>query len=319
MKATVVVVGAAVLLTVSCAQRSTQARRVPTPSTAVATMMNRQVINAIDAGEGDMELRQLRAKMAVDPDNPAVRVELAENYQAKGFPEVALEHYRLAVVRFPGNADLHLRLVRALRGLGMSREAAQSAARFLVGNPNHAEMHAWAGIIHDELSDWQTGEGHHRQAVAHSSPPKASLHNNLGYNLLMQKRAGEAAGEFRRALELEPRNEVARNNLGLALSSDPQQAVLQWQSQSDPATAHSNMAAVLIEQRQYQEARRELKIALGYKPDHPAALRNLALVAELDGKPAVIERDPPKTFWGRVAATMEKVFLTPEGSAPLRE
>ncbi|MBM3810520.1 MAG: tetratricopeptide repeat protein [Acidimicrobiia bacterium] len=319
MKATVGVVGAAVLLTVSCAQRSRQARRAPTPTTAVASMMNRQIVNAIDAGEGDIELRQLRARMAADPENPAIRIELAESYQAKGFPEVALEHYRLAVARFPDNAELQLRLVRALRGQGLRREATQSAGRFLNAHANHAEMHAWAGIIQDELGDWQSGEKHHRQAVGHSTPPKASLHNNLGHNLLMQKRAGEAAAEFRKALELEPRNEVARNNLGLALAADPQQAVLQWQSQSDPATAHSNMAAVLIEQRQYQEARRELKIALGYKPDHPAALRNLALVAELDGKPAVIEREPPKTFWGRVAATMEKVFLTPEGSAPSRQ
>jgi hypothetical protein len=39
-------------------------------------------------------------------------------------------------------------------------------------------------------------------------------------------------------------------------------------------------------------------------------------VSELDGNPALVRRqkkpEPPKSFWSRVTATMEKIFLTPD-------
>jgi len=123
----------------------------------------------------------------------------------------------------------------------------------------------------------------------------------------MQKRPSEAAFEFRQALKLKPHSEVARNNLGLALAETPQEAVLHWQSVSDPATAHSNMAALLIEQGRYEDARKELDLALGYNKSHAAALSNLKLVSELDGKPAVIPIKPVRTKWGKFRSAVLKV------------
>jgi Flp pilus assembly protein TadD len=123
----------------------------------------------------------------------------------------------------------------------------------------------------------------------------------------MQKRYSEAAFEFRQALKVRPDSEVARNNLGMALASTPgEQAVLHWQSISDPATAHSNMAAMLIEQGRYAEARKELDLALGYNKSHSAALNNLKLVSELDGKPAVIPLKPVRTKWGKFRSAVLK-------------
>ena len=87
----------------------------------------------------------------------------------------------------------------------------------------------------------------------------------------------------------------------MALASTPGDALLHWQSISDPATAHSNMAALLIEQGRYPEARKELDLALGYNKSHAAALSNLKLVSELDGKPAVIPMKPRENQVGQVS------------------
>ena len=78
---------------------------------------------------------------------------------------------------------------------------------------------------------------------------------------------------------------MARNNLGLALANldETDQAVANWQSASDPATAHNNLAAVLMEKGNYPNARKELEIALSYNNAYPAALKNLELVSRLDG------------------------------------
>ena len=144
------------------------------------------------------------------------------------------------------------------------------------------------------------GEPAHRKAVE-LAPGQDTLHNNLGYNLLMQKKSEEAAAEFREALRLNPASLVARNNLGLALAnSNAAQAVATWQSAADPATAHNNLAAVWIEKGNYAEARKELDIALGYNKSHPAALKNLELVSRLDGKPAAVAATAPESRLGSV-------------------
>ncbi|MBI4873210.1 MAG: tetratricopeptide repeat protein [Acidobacteria bacterium] len=277
----------------SCAPRHTVAlpagKRV-NHNSAVAAVMRRQAVNAQDAGDGDLPARRLRQRVLAAPDDLAARLELARHYERAGSPELAAEHYRLAAVRFPDHAGLQVELARLMRDAGLAKEAESALARFLDGRAAHRDLApawSWLGILRDGRGDFKAAEQAHRSAVQ-LQPEADSLHNNLGYNLLLQGRHEEAAGEFRRALALRPDSRVARNNLGLALASQPKEALAQWRTGSDPATAHNNMAAVLIEQRRFEEARRELDIALGYKRDHPAALRNLQLVSELDGRAATV-------------------------------
>jgi Flp pilus assembly protein TadD len=141
------------------------------------------------------------------------------------------------------------------------------------------------------------------------APHSDSLHNNLGYNLLMQGKNDPAADQFREALKLNPHSAVARNNLGMALANKPDQAAVNWQSLGDPAVAHNNMAALLIQQGRYPEARRELDLALGYNKNFPAALENLRLVSELDGKPATITARSPQSPWAKVKTGLRKAFI----------
>jgi len=79
-------------------------------------------------------------------------------------------------------------------------------------------------------------------------------------------RWADAEPAHRQALQLNPRSAVARDNLGLALANldQPDQALAAWQAASSAATAHNNLAAVLIEKEKYPEARRQLEIALSY-------------------------------------------------------
>ena len=75
----------------------------------------------------------------------------------------------------------------------------------------------------------------------------------------MQKKTERSRrGSSEEALKLNPASQMARNNLGIALanSNATAQAVANWQSTSDPATAHNNLAAVWIEKGNYPEARR---------------------------------------------------------------
>jgi len=273
----------------------------PAPRSTFA-MFERQILNARYLGEGDLDLRALQARLASEPDNLQVRLDLARRYESLGSLELALEHYRLAAGRFPESAEVQLRMAKCLRTMGLRAEAAEGLEKFLLRHPQaKPEYTSWLAILWDELGHWQRGEEAHRAALR-LGPAQDCLHNNLGYNLLQQQRFVEAAAEFRRALELAPDSAIARNNLGLALASQPEEALRQWEKSADKATAHSNLAALLIEQGRYGEAREELERALGYNRNHPAALANLRLIGQLDGKPATVPvqqgaRSGWRRFW----------------------
>lgn len=259
---------------------------LPPPVPAVRAVMQHQVLNAVDAGEGDFDLRQLRARVMAAPDDVEARLALGRHYRDRGFPDFEIEHYRLAVSRFPASAPAAMALAKALHAANANQGAKDVIVAFCKRNPDGpAELFAFVGILEDQAGNLESAEPWHQAAILRQ-PSLDAWHNNLGYNLLLQGRADQAAAEFRRALELNPRSEIARNNLGVALAADPTQAILQWQSISGPATAHSNMAAILIEQKRYAEAREQIQAALEYSPKYPAALENLKLVAELDGKSA---------------------------------
>jgi Flp pilus assembly protein TadD len=262
-----------------CVSRTVASRTALAPVSA----MQRQVVNALDAGDGDYGARLLRARLEADPRDLKTRLELARYYQRAGFPEIAIEHCRLACERAPESPEAHLALAKMLRSDGKTAEAASELGEFAGNHKDDVEVWAWLGLLRDESGDWVSGERAHRKAVA-LAPGRDDLRNNLGYCLLKQSRRDEAAEEFRAALKINSQSTTARNNLGLAVAGNPTEAVLNWQSVSDPASAHNNMAVAFIEAGKYAEARQEIAIALSYNRQHSAALNNLRLVSELDGK-----------------------------------
>jgi Flp pilus assembly protein TadD len=303
------------ILALCCASRIPLASaqvKLPPPQPA----MERQVQSAVDVGEGDYDVRMLRQRMAKEPDNLEVRLALAKRYQAVGSSELALEHYRLAAVRFPESAEVHLLLAKSLRRVGSRGEATNMLQEFLRAHPQKSpDFVSLLAILLDEQKQWADGERAHREALA-LSPKSDSLHNNLGYNLLMQGKNEGAAAEFQEALKLNSHSQVARNNLGMALANKPDQAGVTWQAVGDPAAAHNNMAALYIQQGRYAEARKELDLALGYNRTYSAALNNLRLVSELDGKPASITAKPVQSRWGRLKTGLRKAFIYDEIEQP---
>ena len=310
-----VLLAAGAAVSVSCVHQARSTRDVASASAPLSNW-DRQIRNAVDAGDGDYQLRALREKVAAEPENIAVRLDLAKAYRERGYHEVALEITRLAVARFPQSGAAQLALVRDLREVNRRPEATTGLEAFLKEHPESgAEYYSWLGILRDESGLWPLGEPAHRKALE-LTPGADYLHNNLGYNLLMQDKNDEAALEFQEALKLNPGSQMARNNLGIALahSNATAQAVANWQSTSDPATAHNNLAAVWMEKGNYPEARRELDLALGYNRAHPAAIRNLELVARLDGSPATLSAktfDARDTRWQRFRIGLRRLFVGP--------
>jgi Flp pilus assembly protein TadD len=312
MKPLVLTIAALALLSAGCMHTQVVKTAAP-PASPSLNVWDRQVRNAVDAGDGDLQFRQLREKVAAEPDNIAARLDLAKAYRERGYHEIALEISRLATARFPESGAAQLSLVHDLRNVNRRAEAITGLEAFLKAHPQGAaEYYSWLGILRDESNLWALGEPAHRKAIE-LAPASDYLHNNLGYNLLMQKKHEEAAVEFREAMRLNPSYELARNNLGLALAnSNSAQAVANWQSTSGPASAHNNLAVVWMEKGNYDEARKELELALSYDKTNAAVLRNLELVGRKNGTPMAVKLEqPPASRWTRAKASMKHLFVGP--------
>jgi tetratricopeptide (TPR) repeat protein len=279
---------------------------------ALPPMMQQQVLNAVHAGDGNLRVQRLRERLTADSRDVNARLELASEYAAMGFPELELEHCRIAVERFPESAAAVERLAKSLRKNGSPQEAAKVLSGLVAQQQKPAvETLSWAGILFDEADRLGDGEAMHRRALALDAR-RDYLHNNLGYNLLLQERYPEAAASFRRALELNRSSTTARNNLGRTLMRmSAADAVSQFQRAADPAIAHNNVAAALYEKGDLEGARKELEAALAIRRDLPQILENLRLVAVADGKPIVMP--PPRPgLWQSVSHAFKVAFGTPD-------
>ena len=326
---------AVVALSSSCVHETQTAMSGPR-RTAVSTVMTRHIANAVDAGDGDLEIRNLRRRLAADPHDLDARILLARQYTKHGLPDLALEHYRMAAALFPDAYLVALEESKTLRQIGEGGEALKTIDGFLSKHPNaNWELLSFKGVLEDERGEAGEAEAAYRAGIA-LEPASSALHNNLGYNLLSQGHPEQAASEFQRAIEIDPHSAIAHNNLAavLAAQSRPdsgaahEKALHEWERSGDAASAHNNLAAVLIEQGRYPEARTELEAALKIRRDFPAALSNLELVAERDGNPATLP--VPVNFWKRIAYTLgyfvtgesqpkppaTSVEGTPSGAAP---
>jgi Tfp pilus assembly protein PilF len=323
---------------------------------AVSTVMSRQIEGAVDAGSGDPEMHTLRQRLAADAHDMNARITLARLYAKRGYPDLALEHYRMAMLQDPDSLVAVLELAKALRQMDQKETALEACQFYSLRHPWDAEKGtekkgqlppSWEiasleGVLQDELGRLEPAEQAHRAALK-LDPSRSSLHNNLGYNLLLQNKPKEAATEFQAALKLDPRSEIAHNNLGAALAllappgepakppkkgkPDPQKALSDWERSQDPAVAHNNLAVGLIEQGRWPEARQELQAALDANPGFGPALANLQLVSASDGNPASVSlaaRPKHVNFWKRAASTIlggdapaAKPVVSPPAPAPV--
>ncbi len=262
---------------------------------SLRTIFQQQTQGAFNPLTDDRRVQALQTRLNLNPQDAATRLELAGAYENYRLYEEGLEQYtetlrlaRSAPTATGSNGPLAeqaaLGLGRCAQALRRPGQAIPLLEAFLKEWPRADLMpSSWneLGLLYDEVGDLTAGESALREAVARDAGSDR-LHNNLGYNLLLQNKTESAEAEFRRALELNPKSATARNNLGtvLARRGDLQGALEQFQLAADLATAHNNLAVVLLEIGQYEQSREELVKALAIRHYFAPALTNFKLVQE---------------------------------------
>jgi protein O-mannosyl-transferase len=140
-----------------------------------------------------------------------------------------------------------------------------------------------------QLGRWQDSETLFRHTLAVTENNDVA-HNNLGIALEKKGQIDEALRHFREALRLAPNYAHAHNNLGNALARQghSDEAIRHYQDairlRPDYAEAHYNLGIALDKRGQMDEAIRQLQEAIRLKSDYADAHNNLGIVLDKQGQ-----------------------------------
>lgn len=120
---------------------------------------------------------------------------------------------------------------------GDYNEAKEAYDKALMLDDSNPDIYNGLGIVYALQNEHELAITLINEAIQRA-PMASYLHNNLGYVYLIKHRLTEAAGAFERALQLDPGNVHARQNLDLTYKklgcSDNQPPCGQWQEPSQP-------------------------------------------------------------------------------------
>lgn len=247
-----------------------------------------QALTRLQEGRSDAALETLRMLAEAHADAPLFQSTYARVLSQTGRHQRALEVYRAAVARAPGDAAMYHELSAAARaagrheealraeraslaldaaqpmaqnGLGLllidagqAREAVQAFSEAVRLDPTNASYLVNLGNARRAMNDLSGAVAAYEQALDRD-PDSADAANGLGVALVQLGRAAEAVPVLERAISLEPSFMEAHLNLGIALqeAGDLPRAVEQYRrvaSDARPGSRERQAAAVLLKQAQ---------------------------------------------------------------------
>lgn len=134
------------------------------------------------------------------------------------------------------------------------------------------EAHRGLGRVYVDLGDLARAQEAYAKAQA-KFPKESILWFDLGQMHNRQKDFAKAAECFHKALEMEPENRTYLTTLGftLARAGQTEQSVAHLSRAMGPASAHYNVARMLLHLQQTEQATRHLQQAVRINPNLDAA------------------------------------------------
>ena len=222
---------------------------------------------------------QYQNALQQDPRFGQARVKLADAHARLGNYAGAAREYIRAADLLPGDTELQLTAARYLLLTRQYQDAKSRAAKVLVVDPRNAQAHVIIGSALAGLKDLPAALNELEEA--NKLEPTAAAHANLGAVRLAQGERNLAEAEFKKALELEPRNVnvyLALTNFHLA-NGDSRQAevTLRKGLEIEPTNPLANraLAAIYLSGRRLAEAEPVLK-ALAASDVNPEGANRLA-------------------------------------------
>lgn len=167
-------------------------------------------------------LRELQQAVAADPKNPRARYLLGLKYEIEGRPEQALKEYAEALKLKPDYPEVLLRSGEVKFMQGNAAAGIREVEKALKLNPKNPQarealafMHGRQGLTQIEQGRLQEAQASLQTALQYNPQDDVAL-NNLGVVLSQMGRLAEAREAFEAAAQANPNNPQAQFNLGVA-------------------------------------------------------------------------------------------------------
>lgn len=223
---------------------------------------------------------------------------LAGQAWRQGDRALARKTYEQVLREAPHHADaLYALGVLAFEARDLS-EAESYLQRALAVDPNQARCHTLLGAVHWQLGRAEEAIADSRKAVE-LDPTRAELHNNLGVALKQAGLLGDAVSAFRQSLAIGPTFDGAYNLANaLAALDDLAGSEREFRRAIELSPreweAHNNLGNILQTQGRLEEALACFEAALACREDAAEAHRNRALYWLLMGN---YEQGWPEYEW----------------------
>lgn len=151
------------------------------------------------------------------------------------------------------------------------------------------------------------------------APDNAMAHNDLALCFARNSRKSEAVSELRKAIELEPSRKLYRNNLATILVDTGQfdAALAEMNAVHPPATAHYNLAFLLVRSGRESEARPYLHRAAQLDPSMQVAVDLMQQIdTRMNGATATAQRTQRQVGDQQPEAPARTVEAQPVSTSP---
>ena len=182
--------------------------KLPTYSAAYLGLADALVAD----GQASLALDAVRRGQKASPDDPALVEREGDIGRQVGDSGLAVRSYERVVTMAPKDALVRVKLGELYRDLGRLQDAARLLRDALQLDASVASYWNSLGMILGGSGDLTGGEQAFREATARDRT-NAQFAYNLGLALARQNKREEAASQFQRTLELDPRFAAAKKSL----------------------------------------------------------------------------------------------------------
>ncbi len=195
-------------------------RQVLAENPGHADALHRLGLIAFQTGRNDAAIDLIQKAIAVQPNDGAYHLNLANALRRRGDLDSAMASYRTAIQVRPDLFEAHHNLGKLLREQGKLDEAAAVLHRALDINPNLAEIHNALGLVYRQQSRLSDAAAAYTRALE-LRPDVPGVLNNLANVLKEQGKLDEALACYDRALSLKPDDAAIHSNRIYTLHDHP--------------------------------------------------------------------------------------------------
>lgn len=218
--------------------------------------------------------------LELDPNNATAHEGRARLFEARGETDKAIEDYSAAYRQQPSR-ELAVKLAELHTRAGQAQAAIQLYRRLLLEKPDDLTVRIEMACLMGENGQREEAEKEIATVVA-AKPKDAALLARAG-DFFFKQNPAQAADYYKRALEVDPKDDRARVQLGASLVRSMQieaaMPVLLDVLSRDPDNyaAHASLATALFKEKRYAEAAREFIWIIRVRPEVPASYYFLAI------------------------------------------